>query len=94
MSLIIPSTPLLGSTSGFATIGGYPSTKTTDLNKSGQGIVGTAASTLTPNLPTWMIPIFGSIAVIMLVNVWPALYSPVVIGLIGIILLWLTQPNQ
>lgn len=53
-----------------------------------------AGAYLTPNLPSWIIPIFGTIATIIVVSVWPTLYPAVVIGLVGIILLWLTQPNS
>jgi hypothetical protein len=52
------------------------------------------ATYLTPNLPSWVIPIAGVILTIVVVDVWPTLYTPIVIGLIGIILLWLTQPYK
>jgi hypothetical protein len=94
--------PFLPSTPGYAQIGGYSTnSKTIDQTKYGTGTVqGTTGiwnsvqANLAPNLPSWLIPVFGSIVVIVIVNVWPSLYASVVIGLIGIILLWLTQPNK
>lgn len=53
-----------------------------------------AAQNFIPNLPGWAIPIFGTVIVFLLVDVWPKVFfMPVVIGLIGLTLLWLTQPQ-
>jgi hypothetical protein len=94
--------PNLSSTPGFAQIGGYSTnSRTIDQTSYGTGTVqGTTGiwnsvqSNLAPNLPSWLIPIFGSIVVLIIVEVFPSLYPSIAIGLIGITLLWLTQPTK
>lgn len=78
--------PLLpSSTSGGATQR-FPQSTLADLPQT-QNV----GSYITPNLPTWLIPIVGSLFLLMLVNFAPSFYRPTVVFLCGLILYWIAK---